>query len=213
MIRERVSTRGEIRRLEPKEELPPFLVPADLVGVVPEKVLRRYIEWSGVFNQKFAKEIKAVEAQRRRNMELAKKDHSKVILHLRELRDGNNKGKSLSMEGLNSSNGSGGWAWALDEDERPPPSCIVSRRDTDEARRLARIADQAVLQDDIPYSGNSLWTHVVNLLSAPADKDHHLSDSEALERVEKPRKLRKSRSVLPSFRPRVKSRALEEPAE
>lgn len=211
MIRERVSTRGEIRPLEPKEELATFLVPADLIGVPSENVIRRYIEWKGVFDQKFAKEIEAVEAHRRRIMKLAKKDHSKVILHLRELRDGKNK-RNASKENSDASR-SGGWAWALDEDENPPPSCIASRRDTDEARRLARIADQAVLQDDISFSGNSLWTFVVNLLSVPSEKDHHLSDSEAVERADKPPKLRKSKSVLPSFRPRTKSSAPDKPAE
>lgn len=211
MIRERVSTRGEIRPLEPKEELPAFLVPADVIGVPSENVIRRYIEWKGVFDQKFAKEIEAVEAHRRRIMKLAKKDHSKVILHLRELRDGKNK-RSASKENLDVSR-SGGWAWALDDDENPPPSCIASRRDTHEARRLARIADQAVLQDDISFSGNSLWTFVVNLLSVPSDKDHHHSDSEALEDVDEPPKLRKSKSFLPIFRPRIKSSAPDKPAE
>lgn len=211
MIRERVSTRGEIRPLEPKEELATFLVPANLIGVPSENVIRRYIEWKGVFDQKFAKEIEAVETHRRRIMKLAKKDHSKVILHLRELRDGKNK-RNASKENSDAS-GSGGWAWALDEDENPPPSCIASRRDTDEARRLARIADQAVLQDDISFSGNSLWAFVVNLLSVPSEKDHHLSDSEAVECADKPPKLRKSKSVLPSFRPRTKSSAPDKPAE
>lgn len=211
MIRERVSTRGEIRPLEPKEELPAFLVPADVIGIPSENVIRRYIEWKGVFDQKFAKEIEAVEAHRRRVMKLAKKDHSKVILHLRELRGGKNK-RNVSKENLDVSR-SGGWAWALDDDENPPPSCIASRRDTDEARRLARIADQAVLQDDISFSGNSLWTFVVNLLSVPSDKDHHHSDSEALEHVDEPPKLRKSKSFLPIFRSRIKSSAPDKPAE
>ncbi|KAL4079158.1 hypothetical protein J3A83DRAFT_4086567 [Scleroderma citrinum] len=216
MIRERVSTRGEIRPLEPKEQLAAFLVPVDFIGVISERVLRRYIEWRGVFDQKFEKEIEVVEGQRRRNMERAKKDHSKVILHLRELRDGKNKGKTASKDGLDASGEvwAWAWAWALDEDERPPPSCIVSRRDTDEARRLARIADQAVLQDDIRVSGNSLWTFVVNLLSSPSDKDqHHLSDSEALERTEEPHKLKKSRSVFATFRPRTKSSEADTPTE
>ena len=44
--------------------------------------------------------------------------------------------------------GSWSWAWALDADERPPPSSIVARRDTQEAVELARIADQAVLAEE-----------------------------------------------------------------
>jgi hypothetical protein len=35
------------------------------------------------------------------------------------------------------------WSWVLDELENPPPSSIVARRDTEEARQLAGFADWA----------------------------------------------------------------------
>ena len=56
------------------------------------------------------------------------------------------------------------WAWALD-DEHPPPSSIVSRRDTAEARRLARVADLSVEQEESKLSGNMLWSVLVNFLT------------------------------------------------
>ena len=91
-------------------------------------------------------------------------------------------GRDGIREGLKSS-GSWGWAWALDADERPPPSSIVARRDTQEAVKLARIADQAVLaEEDVVISGNNLWTLMVNFLTASPDKNYnhgHRNDQES----------------------------------
>jgi hypothetical protein len=65
------------------------------------------------------------------------------------------------------------WAWACEEED-PPPSSIVSRRDTEEARKLAEVADQAVLGEDHSISGNNLWSVVVNFLTATPGKDNHI---------------------------------------
>ncbi|KAI5986945.1 Alpha/Beta hydrolase protein [Pisolithus albus] len=175
IIRERVSTQGEIRPLEPKEQLDAFSVPSNMIGVLSERTLRRYIDGKALFDNRFKKEMAATEKQRRRNMDLAKKEFSKVILHLRELRDGKDKVKAFTLD---PSDGSWGWAWALDEDEKPPPSCIVARHDTDEARRLARIADQAFLQDSVRLSGNNLWSTFMNLISSGPETNHIHSVSE-----------------------------------
>ena len=62
------------------------------------------------------------------------------------------------------------WTWALDG-EHPPPTSIVSRRDTSEARNLARVADLSVEQEESKLSGNMLWSVLVNFLTAqPSDK-------------------------------------------
>lgn len=57
------------------------------------------------------------------------------------------------------------WTWALDG-EHPPPTSIVSRRDTAEARHLARIADLSMEQEESKRSGNMLWSVLVNFLTA-----------------------------------------------
>lgn len=63
------------------------------------------------------------------------------------------------------------WSWALDHNEHPPPSSLVARRDTHEALMLARVADQAVLQDEQvgglggTLSGNGLWSLLVGFLT------------------------------------------------
>ncbi|KIJ65967.1 hypothetical protein HYDPIDRAFT_181064 [Hydnomerulius pinastri MD-312] len=209
MIRERVSTRGVIRPLEPAEQLDAFHVPQDIIGVLSERAVRRYLEGKSHFDKKYAKEMQAIEKQRNRNIDLAKKDISKNFVQLQGLQNGKGKGKGRETtkaikDGLESSTGNWSWAWA---DERPPPSSIVSRRDTDEARRLARIADQAALQEDTQLSGNSLWAVIVNFLTVSSEKEH-LSDSEATEPAVRP-PIKKSKSVFASLRSRGKPSASE----
>ncbi|KAH7928695.1 alpha/beta-hydrolase [Leucogyrophana mollusca] len=175
MIRERVSTRGVIRPLEPESELDAFHVPPEIIGVLSELAVRRYIEGKAKFDKKFAKDIHAIEKHRSRNLELAKKDVHKNMANLQGSLNGKEQtGESSTRkgikEGLEAASGSWFWAWALDMDERPPPSSIVSRRDTDEARRLAQIADQAVLQEDGQMTANNLWAVMVNFLTVTPDK-------------------------------------------
>ncbi|KAI6046335.1 hypothetical protein EDC04DRAFT_2630038 [Pisolithus marmoratus] len=210
IIRERVSTRGEIRPLEPNDQLDAFSVPSNMIGVLSERTLRRYIDGKALFDNRFRKEIAATEKRRSRNTDLAKKEISKVILNLQELRDGKAKGKPSTLD---SCNGSGGWAWALDEDEKPPPSCIVSRCDTDEARRLARVADQAVLQDDVRLSGNNLWAVLMNSLSPSPEINRSHSVSEDVGHADRRVASRKSKVMIASFRSRIKSSGAEKPAE
>lgn len=177
MIRERVSTRGMIRPLEPESELDAFHVPPEILGALSELAVRRYLEGNAKFDKKFAKDFRAIQKQRDRNLELSRKDTMKNIAQLQVSKSSqskNGKGKEPDTtkgfkEGLEAASASWSWAWALDTDERPPPSSIVSRRDTTEARRLARIADQAVLQEHSHISANSLWAFIDNFLT---DRDH-----------------------------------------
>lgn len=176
MIRERVSIHGIIRFLEPENELDAFHVPQEFIGAFSELAVRRYLDAKAKFDKKFSGVQKVIDKRRRHNLDLAKKDISR---NMAQLQGGVSKGakeskgrgrlmKSLK-EGLHASSGSWSWAWALETDERPPPSSIVSRRDTAEARQLARIADQASLEDEGSISGNHLWSTVVDFLT-PQDK-------------------------------------------
>jgi hypothetical protein len=61
-------------------------------------------------------------------------------------------------------------AWALDEDERPPSSSIVARRDTEEALKLARVADEAVLASEQTLSANNLWNVIISFLMDTPDE-------------------------------------------
>ncbi|KIK95764.1 hypothetical protein PAXRUDRAFT_826684 [Paxillus rubicundulus Ve08.2h10] len=204
MIRERVSTRGIIRLLEPAEQLDALRVPPELIGVLSERAVRRYLEGKALFDKKYAKEMLTVEKHRNRNIDLAKKDISKNLVHLQELQKGKGKdnakeGTKYFRDGLESSTGNWGWALA---DERPPPSSIVSRRDTDEARRLARIADQAVLHDEARMNGNNLWATVVNSLTPSPETERQVSCSESTNPTAQRTPLKKSKSMFASLRAR-----------
>ncbi|EKM53370.1 uncharacterized protein PHACADRAFT_259700 [Phanerochaete carnosa HHB-10118-sp] len=191
MIRERVSTHGIIRPLEPESELSAFSLPPELIGVVSELAMRRYQDAKAKFDKKFSSTVKTIEKHRRRNLDIA---HKNAVRNMSQLqlyvdKDVHGGGERATFKGIKEAlktSGSWSWAWALDADERPPPSSIVARRDTDEAVELARIADQAVLADeDVIVSGNNLWQLMVNFLTTSPEKkrgkfhdtDHSLSDS------------------------------------
>lgn len=199
MIRERVSTQGIIRPLEPPDKIDGLHVPPEIIGVLSERAVRRYLEGKALFDRKYAKELLTIEKERKRNIDLAKKDITRNLAHLQELQNGRAPGKQKETsqafrDGLELSTGAWGWAWA---DERPPPSSIVSRRDTDESRRLARIADQSVLQGEVHMNSNSLWAAIVNFLTP---KEYPASDSEAVETPVERVVIKKSKSVFASLR-------------
>ena len=159
MIRERVSTQGLIRPLEPESELSAFSVPSSIVGEISELAAKRYIEGRSKFDKKFARAIKQIEKERLKNLERARKDTVRNLSQLQTYlhEEGEDrpasgaddaKDKKGIREGIAATSGSWTWAWALDADERPPPSSIAARRDTHEARRLARIADQHIVPEE-----------------------------------------------------------------
>lgn len=172
MIRERVGTTGVLRALEPVSELPALQVPPHEIGVFSQKTMARYLRDRKIFQAKFAHAAASIEKKRHRALVQAKQDTIRRLARLRQAlyKDG----ASSAPASRSSSSAPGwGWAWALDEDEDPPPSSIVSRRDTEEARKLAEVADQAVLGPDQTFSGNNLWAVVVNFLTVTPGRENH----------------------------------------
>jgi hypothetical protein len=185
MIRERVSTQGVIRPLEPPSELSAMTLPPDMIGVISELAARRYIEGRTKYDHKFRREIKAIHRARQKHLDAARKDagKSKNLAHLQAVlfddsdkthggdskkdKKGSGEGKSLRDGVAAAGASSWTWAWALDE-ERPPPSSIVARRDTQEARALARIAD-SVTEPGSAISGNKLWSIMMTFLTLGPD--------------------------------------------
>ncbi|KAF8260354.1 hypothetical protein EI94DRAFT_1829826 [Lactarius quietus] len=161
MIRERVSTQGIIRPLEPEPELPAMQVPPELVGTHSEHAVRRYVAGNTRFAKKFARAIRHIEKHRQRNIDRASRDTDEHIAALRHY---------LDREKTDASHASWALAWALDADERPPPSSIVARRDTAEALKLARVADKAALESERALSANNLWSVVVGFLTVSPDE-------------------------------------------
>ncbi|KAJ7772099.1 hypothetical protein DFH07DRAFT_803704 [Mycena maculata] len=217
MVRERVSTRGVLRPLESEAELGAFSVAPENIGVVSELVVRRFLDGTQRFDRKFAGAIKSVEKHRQRNLERARKDVAKNMSVLQNFigREVDTTTKSGTAgdhtdqtvigvkDGLLASSGSWSWAWALDANENPPPSSIVSRRDTQEALRLAQIADQPMLPSgEHSMTANNLWTVVVNFLTVNPDKDKSKKpepeedDGPAEDENEKPRPVPPRRSTF-----------------
>ncbi|KAJ3835656.1 hypothetical protein F5878DRAFT_542785 [Lentinula raphanica] len=193
MIRERVSTRGVIRPLEPPSDLPALCIPPQLVGEISERAVRRYIEGRTLFDHKFSGTRKAIEQRRRKHLKKARQDTTKNMSALkgsvererrrmRQETDSEDEDRDISpshsptrapgstpfnIETALLASSGWSWSWALDQNEHPPPSSLVARRDTHEALMLARIVDQAVLQDEQGgvMSANNLWSVIVGFLT------------------------------------------------
>jgi len=173
-----VSIRGVIRPLEPEAKLSALQVKADLVGVVSELALRRYIDGKTKHDVKFSGTLKSIAKERKRNLKLAHKEGDKYLGHLESYLQKATEKSGSGLDVLDSprlqkfTSGSWNLSWALDEDENPPPSSIVSRRDTWEARKLAMIAD---IMPENTLSGNNLWQHLVTFLTVTPDRKVKLS--------------------------------------
>ena len=187
MIRERVSSHGILRPLEPASELGALQMPTDEIGMIKEGPALRYLTGQYLWDKKYKHARKKVAQHRQRNLRAHAKDVRGLVEGIKRklggagVETGTDKtggygrtktGTSptqesstvVSSEGLSrSTSGSsaaetvsdvssiesepagrqgetqtGGvndgyddwsWAWALDGDV-PPPSAIVSRRDT-----------------------------------------------------------------------------------
>jgi len=135
MIRERVSTRGLIRPLEPETDLPAMQVPSDHIGTLPERAIERYVTAKERSDKKFAQAIKRIEKQRLRNIDRASRDMNQHIAALQHYLDRENQAaattstlRGTGTDRITRTRTASNWnmAWALDEDERPPPSSIIS---------------------------------------------------------------------------------------
>jgi len=61
MIRERVSTSGIVRHLEPEGELAACRMPHDRIAQLSEETIRQYLMNKGKFDQRFGHTIDAIE--------------------------------------------------------------------------------------------------------------------------------------------------------
>ncbi|KIJ31265.1 hypothetical protein M422DRAFT_267071, partial [Sphaerobolus stellatus SS14] len=159
-------------------------------------VVKRYLDGQKRWEKKFGNLAKKVEAKRIKNLHLAENETIWSIEHLQErlfhatdndesskpkIHEVNESVKAPSASGKKDFKSVGqshsvekqglGWSWIIDG-EHPPSSSIVCRRDTEEARKLARIADMTIDQEESKFSGNRLWTVLVNFLTtSPEHKD------------------------------------------
>jgi hypothetical protein len=127
MIRERISISGIIRPLEPEHDLPALQILPEHLGIVSERWVQRHIAYTEHHEKKYRKRIK----------ELAKR-HECVIADVQHVRGSQEclaalhgcRMKTARRRKEKGRNTSSLLAWALEmDDERPPPSSIVARRD------------------------------------------------------------------------------------
>ncbi|CUA69250.1 AB hydrolase superfamily protein C4A8,06c [Schizosaccharomyces pombe 972h-] [Rhizoctonia solani] len=183
MIRERVATDGILRPLEPEDQLAACRVPLDRIGTINASAVGRYLQGQALWDAKFSGTIKSIAKMRVKNLELARKEGRKSMgaFYGALAKSGEGASPSSSVTFLGSSNWSMGWAL---EDENPPPSSIVSRRDTAEARQLAICADRDLSGEENKMSGNNLWNIVVDFLSQNPDRGAKSSDPLAGDHLE-----------------------------
>ena len=173
LIRERVSIQGVIRPLEPEAELPSFQLKADLVGAATEIPLRQYIQAMAEYQVKFSSAYKNVIKERERNLRLAHEQDDRSLGYLESYLQKVTEKSERGQNALDSPRlqkitaDSWNWSWALDEDEDPPPSSLVSRRDTPQALQLAVIANIAA--ENAP-GGNGLWRCSLPCLTVTPDE-------------------------------------------
>ena len=173
-------TSGIVRHLELEGELAACRMPHDRVAQLSEETIRQYLINKQKFDQRFGHTIDAIEQKRQHNLAEAKKDTIKRITTVLQQSIGQKRTeargeegrKDVKVERLVRKAGQSGlksdqrvllsssrwaWSWVLDEWENPPPSSLVARRDTEEARQLAAVVDWATR--DAP-SGNNRWNVV-----------------------------------------------------
>ncbi|KAJ3873324.1 hypothetical protein F5051DRAFT_506589 [Lentinula edodes] len=252
MIRERVSTRGVIRPLEPFSDLPAFSIPPQLIGEISERAVRRSIAGHTFSEHKLSGTRKAIEQRRRKHLQRAREDTTRNMsafkgsvereskkMNQEEEQGSDEEGDDLyhgsrspNSPYLSNNNASPfnigtallassgwSWSWALDNNEHPPPSSLVARRDTHEALMLARVADQGVLQDEqgggvsAAMSGNNLWSVVVGFLTPAGNGNGSGIRSGGEEREKDPESSPNRRKKKPNAQSTSSSQAVSEDTE
>ncbi|WVQ99705.1 hypothetical protein IAU59_006846 [Kwoniella sp. CBS 9459] len=206
MIRERVSTTGSTRPLEPASELGGMQMPLDEAGYLKEGPVMRYINGQALWDKKYRRAAKTVTRKREKNLKIAHREGRKIGMEwLKRAREKHGL-DGRKMEGPADEPGTGGerdgegnvdegegndildqswsWTWALNG-EAPPPSAVVSRRDFAEARQLALMADRLDSAHDSSFHGLTIWVGLASFFSHSSDRG---KASDALKAIKEARK-------------------------
>ncbi|KAG0152013.1 hypothetical protein CROQUDRAFT_650604 [Cronartium quercuum f. sp. fusiforme G11] len=209
MIRERVDVRGRVRPLEAEEELQGLRIDPKELGVIKEGPIRRWAKGREIWDHKFMKQYKKIQFMRDHNIKRAAEEHHDRVKERRKSAsmmlpkqatngwesNGRRRSASLNERAFAAPDlrSSPEWQSLSSIHERPPPSSIAARKDTSEARKLAKAVDEQVRRRGHPYK---LWSGL-NALSAGADSPPRLNEPATLYR-------RHSSAVVPkpeAFRP------------
>ncbi|KAI9066431.1 alpha/beta-hydrolase [Trametes sanguinea] len=143
-IRERVDVLGNVRPMEPPEEIEALRLKPQEIGVIKEAPVRRWLEGQEEWDRRFKRTAERVIRKRRQFETKA----ARLLEHAREqglIHDELQPRHSRASLGRSISSGSVGeidsdrrWGPLDLKDENPPPSAIAGRRDTGEAVALLK---------------------------------------------------------------------------
>lgn len=151
MIRERVDIRGQVRAMEPKEDIEALQMSPSQIGIIKERPVRRWAEGQNAQDKKFRHTAEKVIKKRKKLEERAKKmladareqglllENDSIHRKEQEIQSAKNRGaKRANSDG--ESVFSATVSRRIDDDrrwgpldlanEKPPPTAIAARRDT-----------------------------------------------------------------------------------
>lgn len=148
MIRERVSTNGVLRTLEPESALAACTLPIEKLGLVTETGAKRYLEGQALYDKKYKGVAQKVIRDREHHLKLSR-SHTRKVIDRIQRKLNTVRAKEGAVVGGTKDAGDGPqvlpdrgddirvmlnsplwtWSWVL-QGEDPPPSSIAARGDT-----------------------------------------------------------------------------------
>ncbi|GAA5859683.1 hypothetical protein JCM1840_006408 [Sporobolomyces johnsonii] len=196
MIRERVSITGVVRPMEPQAEMQALTLDPEDIGLIKEGPVKRYLAGKAIWDKKFKNEYKRVQKRREKHLKMAMREEAKRVTKRvselqKEKKKGSGSGSSTStqqgevdtgalervvdspepLDVAENEVGLGG-IWNL-HGEHPPPSSIAARKDTGEARRLAKTLEEHYSR----LHALNLWSEIHDVVGhLPRQRQHTTDD-------------------------------------
>ncbi|GJN91644.1 hypothetical protein Rhopal_004667-T1 [Rhodotorula paludigena] len=192
MIRERVSITGVVRPMEPESEMSMLHLDPEDLGLIKENAVKRYLAGKAILERKFRRTYAKVQKTRERHLKKSMQEEAmRITKRVDELKkqqeqeqrhgSGSSGGRpdpskldpnkppkvTNSPEPLDIEQTSGAsigleGIWEL-HGEHPPPSSLAGRKDTAEARKLAKVLDEHYSR----MHALALWSEVHDIVRPP----------------------------------------------
>ncbi|KAI0722242.1 alpha/beta-hydrolase [Cerioporus squamosus] len=166
MIRERVDVMGNVRPMEPVEEIEALRIPTQQIGVIKELPVRRWLEGQEEWDRRYKRTADRVIRKRKHYEAKAQRllDHAREqgLIHDELTPQSSRVSIPDGASHLSTGDIQSQKRWGpLDlKDERPPPTAIAKRRDTAEA--------VALLKKTVYYSPPVTHRYVAKLKTSDA---------------------------------------------
>ncbi|GAA5946989.1 hypothetical protein JCM3765_002103 [Sporobolomyces pararoseus] len=195
MIRERISITGVVRPMEPEAEMQALTLDPEDLGLIKEGPVKRYLAGKAIWDKKFAREQRKVNKNREKHLHKSIKEEAKRITRRAEeaakrkktdlvtssskktsthtTAEGTPERVTDSPEPLDPLDKASGGIWDL-HGEHPPPSSIAARKDTMEARKLAKTLEEHYSR----LHALALWSEIHDVVGhAPRENSTSSSNS------------------------------------